>query len=428
MSRGRRSPSRWNPGRVSGLREDVRYRFNFTVNVLDGGFFGFALGAASFVAVIPLFVHHLTDSAILIGLIPAIHDVGWQLPQLFTSRRVTRLSRYKPMVLWATIHERLPFLGLALVAWYAEGMDRTGVLILTYSLLVWQGLGGGITGTAWQSMIGKIIPPRRHGLFYGVQAAAAHFLYSLGSVLAGVLLARLAFPRHFAALFLIAGLAMGISFVFLALTREEHWPSPPADRGGERFWPDVLAVLRGNRSFRWFVLARAFAQFGVMAVAFYSVYAVRNLEMNEATAGWMAAVFAGIQIVANPVLGWLGDRRGYRFAMLVGLCASVLSALVALAAPTVAWFYLAFALAGVANVAVWTIMLAMVLSFGAVEERPTYIGLANTLVAPVTLLAPMVGGWLADTYGYQTAFLAAAFGGILSLSLFWSRVPGGRAE
>lgn len=94
-------------------------RFNFTVNVLDGGFFGAALGFASFITIIPLFVSNLTDLAVLIGLIPAIHAVGWQLPQLFTAPRVSRLRRYKRMALMMSLNERFPFLGLAIVAWFS---------------------------------------------------------------------------------------------------------------------------------------------------------------------------------------------------------------------------------------------------------------------------------------------------------------------
>jgi hypothetical protein len=73
-------------------------RFNFIFNLLDGGFFGFALGFSSFVTIIPLFVSTLTDSAILIGLVPAIHNMGWQLPQLLVANKVAQKPRYKPMV------------------------------------------------------------------------------------------------------------------------------------------------------------------------------------------------------------------------------------------------------------------------------------------------------------------------------------------
>src|SRR5512146_893063 len=75
-------------------------RFNFTIGMLDGGFFGLGMGFASFSAIIPLFVNHLTSSALLIGLIPAIHNIGWQLPQLLMAGWMTRFRRYKALTLW----------------------------------------------------------------------------------------------------------------------------------------------------------------------------------------------------------------------------------------------------------------------------------------------------------------------------------------
>ena len=68
------------------LNQEKNFKHNFVVNVLDGGFFGFGMGFGSLGTVLPLFISMMTDSAILIGLIPAIHVVGWQLPQLFTAR------------------------------------------------------------------------------------------------------------------------------------------------------------------------------------------------------------------------------------------------------------------------------------------------------------------------------------------------------
>ena len=86
-------------------------KHNLVFNLLDGAFFGFGLGFASFTTILPLFVANLTNSALLIGLIPAIHNVGWQLPQLLTAGRLGRMERYKPWVMLMTINERLPFLG-----------------------------------------------------------------------------------------------------------------------------------------------------------------------------------------------------------------------------------------------------------------------------------------------------------------------------
>src|SRR5512141_1743085 len=140
-------------------------RFNITVGMIDGGMFGIALGFASFGTILPLFVASMTDSATLIGLVPAIHSAGWLLPQLFTASHTSRLRRYKRTVLMNTIHERIPFLGFAIVALLLPKIGLQAGLICTFLLLIWQGLGGGFTANSWVSMISKIIPTEYRGTF-----------------------------------------------------------------------------------------------------------------------------------------------------------------------------------------------------------------------------------------------------------------------
>ena len=394
------------------------YRHNFLVNLLDGGFFGMALGFASFITVIPLFVNTMTDSAILVGLIPAIHSVGWQLPQLFTANRVSRLQRFKPMVLLVTINERLPFFGLGLVAWFLPSLGPKLGLWITFALLIWQGMGGGFTATAWQSMIAKIIPEARHGTFFGAQSAVANLFASGAGVLAGLLLEKLELPFNYALCFFLATLSMGISYFFISLTREEPLAPEKTDSPTSSFYRNLVAILKRDRRFRLFLVVRSLSQLSVIAFSFYTVYAVRVLGMTEAIAGLMMGVYTVGQIVANPIMGWIGDNWNHPAVMVIGAMAATVSALVAWAAPHLSWFYLAFILAGIANVAIWTIGLAMTLQFGSLSERPVYIGLANTLVAPFTILAPLLGGWLADIAGFEyTFFLSAIFGVITAIVL-----------
>jgi len=387
-------------------------KHNLIYNLIDGGFFGMAIGFASFVTVLPLFVSNMTDSPILIGLIPAIHSMGWQLPQLLIADRVARLSRYKPMVLWLTIQERLPFLGLAAVAWFLPRIGNKIGLVVTFTLLIWQGLGGGVTATAWQSMIAKIIPPDRRGTFYGAQSAAANLLASISAILAGYLLENLPNPQNYVACFLLACVSMTISWFALAQTREpERIPSNiPPNRSA--FWQGLGSILRRDMNFRWFLAVRMLSQFAIMAFAFYTVYAVRTLGMSEISVGLMTGVYLGTQIAVNPLMGWLGDHWGHRTLLEAGALAAAASALLAWWAPSPDWFYLVFILAGIATVSVWTISLAMILEFGEEADRPAYIGLANSLIAPATILAPFVGGWLAELAGYPAAFFASSIGGL----------------
>ncbi len=401
------------------IEEPRIVRHNFIVNILDGGFFGLALGFASFVSVLPLFVRTMTDSAILIGLIPAVHTMGWQLPQLFVAQWVSRQARFKPMVLWMTIHERLPFLGMAFVAWFSPNLGAGMVLLLTFMMLSWQGFGGGFTGNAWQSMVGKIIPAKRTGTFFGLQNATMSLFVSLGAVLSGRLLEAFPSPLNYTLCFLCASVFLVVSFVFLAMTKETPHEPDEAAQAQAHWWHGLKRVLKNDIRFRWFMVVRVLMQLTTMAFAFYTIYAVDRFGMSPAMAGVMAGLLSGVQIAANLLMGWAGDRLSRRFMLGFGALVAALSALLAILAPNLEWFYLIFSLAGIANVALWTIILTMTLEFGGVADRPIYIGIANTLVAPATLLAPFLGGWLADSLGYSATFSVSILCGLLTAGVLF---------
>jgi MFS family permease len=397
------------------IEQKKYFPFNLIVNVFDGGFFGLALGFASFSTVIPLFVSTLTDSAILIGLIPAIHVVGWQLPQLFTAQRVAQQKRYKPMVMFFTIHERWPFLGLAFVSWFVPQIGPEIALGLTFFFLICQGLGGGLTATAWQSMIGKIIPAERWGFFFGVQSGAANLLAFVSAILAGILLVNNVPTIGFTLCFIFACIAFAISYLAISFTREESAAPKTSPVERKVFWKDIRAIFFRDKNFRWFIVVRILAQLGTVGFVFYSVYVVRVYGVDEAIAGILTGVMMATQTIFNLIMGWMGDRWSHRGVMALGMIAAAVSAGIAIWAPSVGWFYLVYALAGIANVAVWTIALAMTLEFGQEHEKPSYIGMANTLIAPTAFFIPLFAGWLADNAGYQAAFLATAIGAIATM-------------
>ena len=201
----------------------ANYKHNFLVNTLDGGFFGFAMGFASFSTIVTLFVAKFSNSAILIGLIPAIHSMGWQLPQLLTAQRISQMPKVKPFVMWMTTQERLPFLGLGILALLVPFIRPSLALLITFILLVWQGLGAGMTANAWQILIGKVIPEKSRGTFFGTQSAAANLLVSVGAIAAGYILEKNSSNTGFALCFFIACVFMLFSWIFLNKTKEPEY-------------------------------------------------------------------------------------------------------------------------------------------------------------------------------------------------------------
>ena len=388
---------------------------NIIFNIGDGAFFGFALGFASYTTIIPLFVATMTGSATLIGLIPAIHNMGWQLPQLLMAKRISKMEHIKPTVMMLTIHERAPIFFLALIGLLLPIIGSKVGLILTFAFLIWQGLGAGLTANAWQIMVTKIIPGDLRATFFGGQSAAANLLASLGAVLAGVMLKVIAPPWDFASCFFVASSLYVISWFFLKQTREpiKQLESDPIQT--QPLWQNVHRILKTDRLFRNFLISRFVSQFGMMAFAFYTVFAVKKLGMSTITAGVMTSILMITQVVANPVLGRIADKWSRKWVLVIGSAVSSISAILALLIKQPDLFALVFILMGIGGTAFWTIGLTISLEFGTEEQRPTYVGMANSLIAPSAILAPLLGGFLADSFGYPVTFIASAVFGLIAM-------------
>lgn len=407
-------------------------RRNLWFCILNGAFFGLALGLASFVSVMPLFVRSISPSPVALAMIPWLQPLGWHLPQLFLVRRVARLARYHPAVLLTTIVERLPFLGLAAVALGLPWLSPAAALGLILGLLLLFGLGGGLTAPPWQSLLVRMTTPARRGAFIGTMVGAVQLAAALGAWLAGRIVDAVPGRLGFAACFGIGSAAMVVSYGFLTRLREPRDDEPAADGveasvrealealgpGGADSdddatpaAPSIGAVWRSNPRFRRFVAARMVGWFALMPAAFFAVDAQARLGASAAHVGAYGAWFAGAQVVLSPLMGWLADHVGHRRVMAGGALAAALAATLAAAAPTRGWMAVVFVLAGVANIALTMIPLIYILTFGDARSRPAFIGLGHSLATPALLAAPLIGGALAratDGYGASYALAVAA--------------------
>jgi MFS family permease len=145
-----------------------------------------------------------------------------------------------------------------------------------------------------------------------------------------------------------------------------------------------------------------------MANGFLAVYAVQHFQLADSVAGIFTGILYGASMLGNGVWGPLGDRWGNKRVMELSTWLWIAALGLALFAPTVWVFYAVFALVGVANAGGVLADFNIALEFGPEAERPTYIGLARTVTAPAVFIAPLIGGWIAQTWDYASVFVVAA--------------------
>jgi MFS family permease len=395
------------------------YGWNFTMNLLDGAIFWFGFSFVSGSTIIPLFVSKLTDSTLLIGFVALITQASWYLPQIFTAGSIERLARKKPVVInLGFILERFPVLLWPLACLIIPYSPGLGLIFFLISY-AWHGLGAGAVAPAWQELIARCFPVNRRGRFFGTATFVGTGMGAIGASFSGWLLEAFPFPSNFMVLFLVGAVTMVVSWGFLALTREPVQPIASTESNSNSFWSRLADIIRRDQNFRRYLLARFLVALGTMGLGFVTVAAVQRLHVSDSTVGFYTVALLAGQTAASLVAGWVADRFGHKLLLELGGVSLAIAFGLAWWTPPAAWYYLIFALLGAAIGAIIVSGVLIALEFSPPGQRPTYAGIANTMVGIGNSLAPLLGGWLAG-FSYTWLFGVSAVVGLVgAVAMRW---------
>lgn len=393
------------------------FRHNLAFNIMDSAVWQFGISFAAPTTILAVYVSHLTPNPIAVGLSLAMLDLGFFLPQLFTARFVTRLARAKPYVLTIGALQRFPYWLLALAVWAFREAPNGTMLWIYFLITAAKAFPGGLGGTAWQMMLGKVIPASWRGRHFGICFLLGGLLSLGGAAIAQQLLAHYGYPDGFALCFLFSAIGVSASWLFVAQTREPAVPPPPPGPSGRAYWQGLLDILRGDRNFTRYVVARAAGVFGWMCSSYFAVYAVQRFHVGDAEAAVFAAVLTAASLVTNPLWGYMGDRWGQKLTLLGAMALMLAGTALALVAPSLPVYYGVFVLVGAATAGVIVSDLTLVMEFGPERDRATYVGLSRTLLGPFVGVSPILAGALVGALGYPVMFATGLACTIISVAL-----------
>jgi MFS family permease len=402
------------------------FRRNFFANGMDMVTWLLGMSFMSISAIMPVYVRHLTDSPLIFGLIPALTDFGWFAPQLFLAPWVERLPRKYPWVMVLGAIERVPYLVLPVVVIALDGLPGTAAVLIFMILWLWKSFGSGFVASPWQEMLAKVIPVSNRGRFFGLSNLTGQLLGVGGSALAVATLTSVEYPYNFALSFGVGALAVWASYGFIALTREPARPAAThSQRLNREYGRRLLSILRRDVNFRTYLISRWLAYFGSMATGFIAVYAVQQFNLPDSVAAIYTGILYAASVAGYGVGGTLGDRWGHRRVMqLAGLLwIAALGTLLLVTITQATWLlYVVFALLGFSNAGGVVSDFNLAMEFGPEAERPTYVGLARTSTGPALLIAPLIGGLIAQAIGYPAVFVTSLVFAVGGLSMLTRRV------
>lgn len=386
------------------------YRRNFVYFLIDTLLFTGAMNIISPTTVIPDFVRQLTSSEILIGLCGSLFTIGFTLPQLLVARFIVRYEWKKWWFVGPNIPVRCMILLFALLTFWLGAEQPQLILAAFFICYTLAAFGDGLVGVPWADLAATSMDHRWRARMFGIAAVIIGSLMLLVSPLIGVILSERgpAFPNNYALLFGVAGLMFALSTVPGAFIQE--LPGAKAVQKalsfGE-FLPTLGGLLRNDGPFRAYIAVRIGTNLFLMAAPFYIGYATVDLGLSsEVAVPTLLAMQTTGSLTGALVYTWLGERNNLLYIRLA-LGAAALLPIAALLAGVVGPLplYIGFLVSGLANSSnLFASFLNWVVGYAHPDQRPLYVGLSNTITALVSLITPVIGGTIAQHFGYQPLF------------------------
>lgn len=377
-------------------------RWNYAVNMVDSGTFAVTRAALTETTVLPFFVSQFTSNAVVIGLSPAIAWLGFSFPQVLGAYLVHNQVRHKPFIVLMAWLERLAILLMLLLA-LTIGFVRSEVvlsLFLLVYLAFWTTVG--LLIPPYSNFYAKHIPSGR-GTFLGVQALLYGLMGLVGAELVRWQLVSSTFPKNFQAILGLALLASLPAMIAFHSMREVAFPVKPARQLLRAYLAETPALMQEHPAFVQFLAIRSIIALGKMATPFLIVYVIGRFGLSNSVVATYTAIMLTAQSLSALGWGYLADRIHYRWIWLIDAAIVFAQGVLAWWAASPAWFLVIFLLIGLSLGAEAIAQPQTIYTLSPLSETVRFVGLANTVLAPVLSLGPVLGGLLINQFSYSVA-------------------------
>jgi len=399
-------------------------RRNYLMIVLNGAFFmlGFAFFSPS--VVLPAFVHELTRSGVMVGLIVSLRNVSSVWLQLLIPNLVEHRERKQPFYL-ASVLIRIAGWAAMLCAIFLVDPERPRALLGLFVLsMVLYSSGSGISNIPFMDIISKAVPVERRTMLFGVRRLAGGILGFAAGFLVHYILARedLSFPHNYGILFAFAAVFSLMGGVAFLMVREPIHPVASTRRPFREHLRAGLDLIREDPNYRGLLLVRVFWSLGRMCMTFFPVYALDRLSLGVATSGLFLSAATLTNVLSNLFWGRFGQRRGNRSLLLWSAPFLTLAPMWAMGVGALsrggvrtdvvtAIYLFTFVLNRFASAGLVLGRTTYLLEIAPDERRPTYLGFMSVFTAPLNFL-PLLAGTLVTYLSYEGLFVLSALFGL----------------
>ncbi|MEQ1754003.1 MAG: MFS transporter [Micropepsaceae bacterium] len=365
---------------------------------------------------VPAYLFALSGSTSTVGLVLAMQYLGSFFSSVFGATAVEHRRKIVDLGLRYGWMMRLSVLGLSLAGFLLPPSITLYVFAIFLGSL---GVFSGMQNVLWNVLLTKTIPADRRGMLIGLRNFLGGMTASAVAYVGGTYLVETnALGNGYASTFMLAFLLTAAGLSLLYLVREPDSPSVRNPVSVRERLADIPGLL-SDRAFASYFWAQSLATLGSLALPFYVLYVERTQGLTGEKLGLLSLSLLVSQTVANLGWGALADRLGFKAVFVPALLLWAGSTVGLMFATDQSGIMFSFAGIGAGYAGFLIAAQNMVLEFGTREDLPMRIAMVNSAQSLVQVFGAIVGGNIAQTFGFEEVFAAAVLAKLAAAVMLW---------
>ena len=392
------------------------YKENNIKNILHGFFLAIAMAVAEPSTILPLIVHHFSESVILVGIFASLLRGGAIAVQLFAAFYAQGYKKVMPYM-------RKVFLA-RFVSWFMIGLAILLIGDKNPALTLWVfGIGlfifsfsAGFGSIYFSEIIAKIFNKTERGKSMANRQFFAAIASIISGGIAGWVLSNFEPPKSYAYLFMISSFLLGLGLLAFATIKEPVKENIRVKE--ENFWiflKNAFKFLKTDKALQIQIATILFSYSVLFSFPFVILKANQTIHLT----GWLIGGFVTVQMLGALTgnLIWKKLAPQYKKIIIFSFISVILAFIVAFFANNALMYGIVFFLIGFAMDGFKISGLNLLFEIAPEDKRPIYVALQNNLTS-IGLFFAIPGGFILEKFGYNVLYVFTVC--MLFLGLFFA--------
>jgi MFS family permease len=361
-------------------------------NVIHAFFLSLAITIAEPSTILPLMVHHFSDSAIIVGLFVSLLRGGAIAVQLYAAFHAQVYKKVLPYLRKVFLFRFASWFLIGFSIYIFGDTNKSLTLLFIGIGLFFFSFSAGFGAIYFKELQAKLFSKKYRGKTMANRQIAGSFASIISGGITGYVLSAYEAPMNYAYLFMLSSFLMLIGFSVFAMVEEpEKQNIAVKEKSFKLFMKNSIEILKNDNRLKQQIVVIFLGYSYFLAMPFVILNANKTFTLT----GWMLGGFIAVQMIGSIFGSTFFWRKIHDYEKMLSLSFifAITSFIVALFAYDIYTYALVFLFFGISIDGFSIAGMNLVIEIAPEEKRPTYTALQTTLTS-FGLFFPILGGIL----------------------------------